>query len=329
MAKVHLLSVELGSTENAAWRLGAYRSMLASQRADRFQVHALTDDPAAADVILFLEVPSEKTDMLRLRRHPLVRRFREKCFLSDSSDQAIPYLPGFYASIEKTWYSPRRTRSGPFPSSMENAAIEYDPVFNERRYLYSFVGSTLTWPVRAELAKLRHGRGYFEDRSADSLRIRMTGDDQERGAFAQHYVDVIRRSQFVLCPRGIGCGSIRLFETLQAGRVPVILSDAWVPPAGPAWAQISVRVAEEDWAAVPALLEAREGEAAGMGRSARRAWEEWFAPPVLFHRTVEQCLEMRRQRRLPEAVSSRLALLQVVLRPFHLRMLLRRGLQRG
>lgn len=328
MAKVHLLSVALGSTENVAWCLGAYQSMLASQRADRFQVHQLTDDPAEAEVILFMEVPSPEVDPLKLRRHPLVRRFRDKCFLSDPRDQAIPFLPGFYASIEKAWYQPRRTRSGPFPDSMSNAAVEYDPAFGQRNYLYSFVGSTLTWPVRADLAKLQHPRGYFEDRAADSLRIRMSGDDRERAAFTHHYVEVIQRSQFVLCPRGLGCGSIRLFETMKAGRAPVVLSDDWVSPEGPDWRRFSVRVAEKDWAALPALLETKEGEAAEMGRLARRAWEEWYAPEVLFHRTVEQCLELRRTRRLPEAIAARLALMQLVLRPFHLRMLLRRWLKR-
>lgn len=328
MARVHLLSVALGSTENAAWRTGAYHAMVASQRADRFRMHSLTADPQEADVILFLEVPSE-TDLLALRRHPLVRRCRDKCFLSDSSDRAIPFLPGFYASIEKAWHSPRRTRSGPFPSPMENAAVEYDPAFTARDYLYSFMGAMDTWPVRVQLGTLRHPRGFFEDRTADSLRIRMTGDDRERAAFARHYADVLQRSQFVLCPRGIGCASIRLFEVMRAGRVPVILSDAWVPPVGPAWDTFGVRTAERDWASLPSVLEAREPEAAAMGQRARHAWEEWFAPPVLFHRTVEQCLEMQRTRRLPEWVSARLALSQRILRPFHLRILLRGWLKRG
>ena len=43
--------------------------------------------------------------------------------------------------------------------------------------------------------------------------------------------DFIRRTRFVLCPRGQGVSSIRLFEVMKSGRVPVIISDAFVPPA--------------------------------------------------------------------------------------------------
>ena len=325
MAKVLLCTV---APPDSNYATGAYRLMVESQQADRFGVHTLTDDPGAADVILFVEIVACGHHCINIRRHPLTRRFREKCFLSDPSDRAIPFLPGIYAAIEKRWHSPGRTRSGPYPGHMENPFMEDDPGFRERTYLYSFIGNQSTWPLRARLAELGHPRGFFEDRSSDSLRIRMTGTPEEVAGFNRHYADVAKRSHFVLCPRGVGASSIRLFETMRAGRAPVILSDAWVPPEGPAWERFSLRVPERDWATLPALLEAREGDAAAMGRLAREAWEEWFAPPVLFHRTVEKCLAIRRDRRLPERLASLWVWPQVVLRPFHLRILARRILRR-
>ncbi|MDQ2919268.1 MAG: glycosyltransferase family 47 protein, partial [Verrucomicrobiota bacterium] len=128
---------------------------------------------------------------------------------------------------------------------------------------------------------------------------------------------------FVLCPRGVGASTIRLFETMRMGRVPVILSDEWVPPVGPLWEKFSVRVAEKDFAQVPRLLEEREHMAVPMGQLARREWEEWFSPEVAFHRVVDYCLAIKEGRRWPEALARWPVYLQLA-RPFHFRRLLRR-----
>ena len=45
--------------------------------------------------------------------------------------------------------------------------------------------------------------------------------------------EVLEASKFVLCPRGQGTSSIRLYETLASGRVPVIIADDWVARRGP------------------------------------------------------------------------------------------------
>jgi len=84
------------------------------------------------------------------------------------------------------------------------------------------------------------------------------------------------------------------------GRVPVVLSDAWIAPVGPDWNACAVFVREMDVEQVPHLLECLAGNAAAMGLAARRTWEEWFGPNVLFHRTVEWCLELRGERLMPE-----------------------------
>jgi hypothetical protein len=67
---------------------------------------------------------------------------------------------------------------------------------------------------------------------------------------------------------------------------------------------------------VAEILEARRGEATEMGRRAREAWESWFAPDVLFHRTVDACLAIRETRRLPESVLRHAVWKQVVRSPY-------------
>ncbi|HSP44821.1 MAG TPA: hypothetical protein VLO30_02395, partial [Chthoniobacterales bacterium] len=76
-----------------------------------------------------------------------------------------------------------------------------------------------------------------------------------------------------------------------------------------------------DFARIPRLLEEREVEAVEMGERARRAWERWFSDEVLFHHLVELCLDIRKTRKIPEAVGRWSAYLHY-LQPFHLRRVL-------
>ena len=109
----------------------------------------------------------------------------------------------------------------------------------------------------------------------------------------REYAVTLARSAFSLCPRGFAAGSYRLFETMELGRVPVVLSDAYVPCVGPNWDSFVLFVPESDLADLPAILEKWQPQAAEMGRSARRAWEDWFAPDVQFHRMVSWLAELK------------------------------------
>lgn len=319
MARVHLVSIELPSPiTGAAPPRGVAFRLRESQQVDRFGVHTLTDDPAAADLILFVRPLTEGGIFSRLLGHPLVRQYRRKCYLYDANDRIVPLLPGIYPSVEQRWYDRGRTRSGAYLVAEENPALDEDHGADERRYLYSFVGTYRSAAIRSELGRLEHPRGYCRDTYDEGDRIWRHGSAEEKQGFRRRYLEVTWASHLVLCPHGFGVSSIRLFETMRAGRAPVILADEWVAPEGPCWDRFSIRVPEKDWAGIPALLGEREADAAVMGRLARQQWEEWYAPPVLFHRMVEDCLSLAQTRRLPEPVASWVAYLQL-LRPSHQR----------
>lgn len=46
----------------------------------------------------------------------------------------------------------------------------------------------------------------------------------------QEYLDVMNETVFALCPSGSGPNSIRLWESIEMGIVPVILADTYLPP---------------------------------------------------------------------------------------------------
>ena len=110
---------------------------------------------------------------------------------------------------------------------------------------------------------------------------------------------------------------------MKAGRVPVIISDQWVPPKGPAWETFSIRVKENQVSRIPALLEQCELEAEAMGRGARVIWEEWFSKETVYHRIVEWCLSLKRQPQR-SSISDVTPYVQL-LRPFYFRHVLLSG----
>lgn len=326
MARVLLLSATPREDQTPE-HMAPLRALLRAAEIDRIGEHSLTMNAAEADVILFAESYGGGWHFERVRHHPLVRRFREKCFLFCANPFVIPFLPGIYTGVERRWASDR-TVSGFYVGLPENEFTTYTPPRDDLPYLFSFVGSRGTAPVREPLMRLMHPRGYIRDTAADYSRaLHGTMSAGESHEYQRSYAEVIRASKFVLCPRGLSVSTIRVFETMQMGRVPVILSDGWIEPPGAAWSKFSIRVAEDRAEQVPELLEAREGDAVVMGELARREWIEWFSPEVTFHRAVEYCLAIAGRRRIPEGIA-RWPMYAQYLRPFHFRRMLKRQIAR-
>ena len=319
MARALLLSAS-PEDEQTDSDLAPLREAEECARLDRFHVHSLTDDPESADLILFVEFYGAGWYFERVRKHPYVRRFREKCFLFCANPFVIPFLPGVYAGVEKAWSS-ARTRPGFYLGRTKNDFTTYTPPDHDLPYLFSFMGSVRNAPVRANLATLGHARSFFQNTTEDFDRVlHRKMDRKERLDYDRRYAELTKASKFVLCPRGLSASSIRLFETMRMGRVPVILSDAWVPPVGPRWEEFSIRVPERDFARIPVLLEQRENEAVEMGERAHAEWNEWFSDEVLFHRLVELCLDIKAKRKIPESIARWSAFLHYA-QPFHFRRL--------
>jgi hypothetical protein len=159
-----------------------------------------------------------------------------------------------------------------------NPYIEF-AVITSAQWLFSFQGAVRTHPIRRAILNLKCGEAFLDDTSAINA---WEVDDHTRDQYQKRYAALIKASKFVLCPRGIGPASYRLQEVMKAGRVPVIVSDAWVPPAGPCWSEFSIRIAECDVHFIPEILKKREAQAVPMGIKARLAWEKYCAPENRF-----------------------------------------------
>jgi len=105
--------------------------------------------------------------------------------------------------------------------------------------------------------------------------------DRSGVAIKREFAESLRNARFILCPRGNGVGTIRLFEAMQAGRVPVIISDDYVLPNGVDWKSCAIVVRESEAGKIPEILAARESDWETMAALARRSWEQHFSQASL------------------------------------------------
>jgi len=283
------MKVHLATAADEPWSRSLRAEVEAVAARDRFGEHEVVDDPAEADIILFLDAHQLHADwrMRQLRDHRYVRDYPDRVFVYDERDLPRDLLPGVYVCMPRARFDCRR-----------HAATSYFRVKNDTRsgrtsqpdLLFSFQGRNARG-VRSEVLALAGSRAFIQDTSQYDF---FGGDGPSGGEYMrEQYRTVMARSKFVLCPRGVGTATFRLFETLACGRVPVVISDAWVEPAGMDWASCTVRVAESDVAEIPERLEAMERLWPALSAAAATTYDEWFAPEAWFHRVVEQCATIR------------------------------------
>jgi Exostosin family len=265
--------------------------LLANQR-NRF--HTGVDDPADADLVLFPDCHLLPTDwkLDEIATSDAARRFPEKVAVYDERDTPWCRFPGIYVSMPASHFArPWQVASGYYRVPDPAERLDADPSRIDQDLLASFVGGRTH---RCREAVLRLGGPRIHVESPDGFVFydpSSVAFDERRRSFAE----TLFRSKFVLCPRGAGTSSIRLFETLAAGRAPVVIADQWVPPAGPRWEEFAIRWPERQVDELPRVLLDAEPDAEEMGRRARAAYEEWFAPDVALTTVLDQ-LEARRKR---------------------------------
>ncbi|MGA9041170.1 MAG: exostosin family protein [Terriglobales bacterium] len=260
--------------------------------------HRVTANANEADAILFVENSRYHEDAFfsRLKHHPLVQRNRERCFMYNEHDHPWCLLPGLYCSMPQRWFDRKRQRATRYIRLLN--PVDTSPC-DKPDILFSFLGNSQI-PLRRKLLRLENPRAILEDTSSFNAFF-ANGHTN----FHARYADILRRSKFVLCPRGSGTSSIRLFETLRAGRVPIIISNQWVAPDGPDWSSCSLRVRERNISEIAEIVSDAEPRWSEMANAARRAWKDWFSDEVLFDRIGDALTAITKERTTPESLVQR------------------------
>lgn len=284
--KIYLASSCAPSEESPVVR--AFREVAAM---DAFGVHTIADTPESADLILFVDNHMNPDWRVRaMLEHPLLKRFPNKCMVYDERDHPLNALPGVYASMPAKYFDAGSQRPWAYYTLSGNTVV---PPGAAADLLYSFMGTpgprtSGGHSTRREIISLRDDRALIEDTSGFVF-YDDRGDPAAHAACQRRFAEIIGRSKFVLCPRGNGTSSIRLYEIMRAARVPVILADQWVAPIGPGWSKFSLRLGQDDVARIPDILRQQEARWEEMAARAAAAYRLWFAPDVNFHNIAEQC----------------------------------------
>lgn len=147
--------------------------------------------------------------------------------------------------------------------------LNCDFIHVKRRYLYSFQGAyNSNWylsDIRKRIFTMKHphdcyvkhiGNWHFDNVVYSNLQnheciVNETEVDKER---TLKYNEVLLNSRFSLCPSGSGPNSIRFWESLAVGSIPILLADTLELPINELWDDAIVRVPENKLEEIPSIL---------------------------------------------------------------------------
>ena len=101
-------------------------------------------------------------------------------------------------------------------------AIDY----NKRKYKTSFIGSSSTHTIRKELFELNNNKDIIV-RDTGNWFYEKTSND--RGKYSNKFKEYLLNSKLSLCPQGTGPSTIRLYESMAVGSIPIVFNDVKVP----------------------------------------------------------------------------------------------------
>lgn len=277
--KVYILSAYHESQHNFA-----FQNIKKSSLYDSFKNYVLEENPKEADLIIFVEHhPGEDPYFFEVLRHPLYKLYKEKCYLYHDNDNHITLLPTISPSICKSTFNKKIHHSYHYLEQISlNPYVEYSPNRSvEKQFLFSFMGACRTYPpVRDKIVELYQGNENICDtKNSNSWEL----NDADRDVYFKKYAEILVQSKFILCPRGIGPSSYRLFESMKLGIAPVIISDEWIPIKGIDWESCSIRIPEKDVDQIENILKSKENECAELGANARKNYEKFMSFENQFH----------------------------------------------
>jgi hypothetical protein len=290
------MRIHIATVGDEAWHRASRELFVGLGTQDEVAVHLLERDPARADALLFVDLHQHPDDpaLAQLRHHALVRKYRSKVYVYDERDQPFFTFSGVYASG-----TPRISRrfpivGGPYPHLLTRLT----PRHQEPDLLFSFRGDGSNSRVRSAMLELSHPRAVLEDTRGVNF---FDGSPERFGeaslAAQLAYAELVARSKFILCPRGSGVSSFRLYETLSAGRVPVVISNDWLPPPRVDWDACTVRIREDAVDTIPVVLENLEPCWPALVEAGQAATAAHFSPSHLWNHYATSLADLQQHPR--------------------------------
>lgn len=248
----------------------------------------VVDAPALADVIVIDERYQYRTWRYadELKTDAFIREHAGRICVVNHDSYARVFLPGLYVSLEKS--RPSLVPAQPIPYKWDlwqipvPATFEFCPEF-----LFTFRGTFHTHPIRKRICRVM---SRIDEGNCEELRKAFHSHDT---CDQLRYIREIQGAHFSLCPRGLSPSSYRLYESMQLGRCPVVISDDWIAPSGPDWEQCAIFVPQKKINRLPEILARQAGASETLGRCAFETWNEYFSWPRRWHYFVERILDFQ------------------------------------
>ena len=144
----------------------------------------------------------------------------------------------------------------------------------DRKYLYSFQGAyqqdyltdirekILELPDKGDTYIKNIGGWHFNEivySDKQNEEKKFTESDNHKND-TEFYNNLLLNSKFSLCPSGTGPNSIRFWESLAIGSIPVLLSDSLELPNHPLWDKTIIKLKESDINKVDEILRSKKTE---------------------------------------------------------------------
>ena len=144
-----------------------------------------------------------------------------------------------------------------------------DFLTNERKLLYSFMGAynphCYINDIRKRIYNMKHPKKclvektnmwHFEKMVYSKLQnVRKELNEDERQKLrGEKYNEILLDSRYTLCPSGSGPNSIRLWEALAVGSIPILLADTLELPEHELWKDSIIIVEENELKQIPEIL---------------------------------------------------------------------------
>ena len=144
-----------------------------------------------------------------------------------------------------------------------------DLIRTKRDILYSFAGgyqpADYLTDIRPRIFQMKHPPNtYIRNTGLWHFAAIVYGGKQNKNGElnidakytenTKKYNELLLESKYTLCPSGSGPNSIRFWEALGAGSIPILLADTLELPAHKLWEKAILRVVEKDLENIPTLL---------------------------------------------------------------------------
>jgi hypothetical protein len=179
-------------------------------------------------------------------------------------------------------FTPHSTVFDKFISIPHHAPNKSDKTkpFGDRELIMSFLGSYSTHPIRKVIGDYLNSKEGCLSQNTGDWHFYKKGEELQN--CAKTYIETIGNSKISLCPKGTGPSTIRLWESMAMGAVPMIISDSLQLPLEKSieWDKHIITVPEKESDNLDKYIPSND-RLKSMSKNCIETYKEYFSEDVM------------------------------------------------